>query len=122
MIKKQFLAFVARWIFSSVGMWISITLFATVKGEATWWMFVLAGLIFSLFNAFVRPITTTLALPLIIMTMGLFTIVINTVMVLLTLRFLPNVSMDFWSAVLSSLVLSIANGVVNFWSSPYNKK
>ena len=122
MIKRQLLAFFARWILSSVGMWISITLFATVKGDSTWWMFALAGFIFSLLNAIVRPIATTVALPLILFTMGLFTVLINTAMVALTLKFLPNVSMDFWGAVLSSLVLSIANGVVNFWSSPYNRK
>jgi len=122
MIKRQLLAFFARWILSSVGMWISITLFATVKGDSTWWMFILAGFIFSLLNAVVRPIATTVALPLILFTMGLFTVLINTAMVALTLKFLPNVSMDFWGAVLSSLVLSIANGVVNFWSSPYNRK
>ncbi|MBQ3325734.1 phage holin family protein [Candidatus Saccharibacteria bacterium] len=122
MIKKQILAFVARWVFSSVGMWISITLFATVRGETIWWMYVLAGLIFSLLNAIIRPIVTTFALPLILLTMGLFTIIINTAMVFLTIRFLSNVSLDFWGAILSSLVLSIANGVVNFWSSPYNKR
>ena len=122
MIKRQLLAFIARWILSSFGMWISITLFATVKGNPSWWMFAVAGLIFSLLNAFVRPIATTMALPLIILTMGLFTILINTAIVALTIKLVPNVSMDFWGAVLSSLILSIANGVVNFWSSPYNRE
>ncbi len=122
MIKRQFLAFVLRWILSSFGMWISITLFAQINGEPTWWIYVVAGLIFSLFNAFVRPLAMTFALPLVVLTMGLFTVLINTAMVSLTIRFLPNITMNFWGAVLSSLVMSVGNGLVNFWSTPYNKK
>lgn len=122
MIKQQIIAFLIRWILSTFGMWISINLFATVVGETNLWLYVVAGLMFSLFNTFVRPLATTLALPLIILTMGLFTILINTAMVSLTIRFIPNVSMDFWGAVLSSLVMSLINGLVNFWSTPYNRK
>ncbi len=122
MIKRQLLAFIARWAFSTVGMWISISLLATTKGNLNVFTFIFAGFIFSLLNAFVRPIATTLTLPLILLTMGLFTVIINTAMVALTLNFLPDVSMTFWNTILSSLILSIANGVVNYWSSPYNRK
>lgn len=122
MIRKQILSFAMRWVLSSFGMWISITLFGTIVGEYNFVLFLIAGFIFSLVNTLVRPIATTMALPLIMLTLGLFTLIINTAMVALTIAFLPNVTMSIWGAVLSSMIMSIANGVVNFWFKPYNRE
>lgn len=120
MIRRQIAEFIIRWALSSFGMWISITLFGVITGPYNFWLFILAGLVFSLVNTIVRPLLTTVALPLIVLTMGLFTIIINTAMVGLTIWLIPSVTMDFWGAALSSLILSIANGLVNFWSPSYN--
>ena len=122
MIKKQLLGFLARWILSSFGMWICITLFGKIYGDSSFWLFVLAGLIFSVANSLVRPLMTLMALPLIVFTMGLFTLVINIAIVGLAIWLTPNVTMDFAGALLSSLVMSLVNGVVNFWISPYTSK
>ena len=122
MIKNQIIAFLLRWALSTLGMWISISLFGTIIGDYDIWLFVFAGFVFSLVNALVRPLATTFALPLIALTMGLFTILINTAMVALTVWIIPEVTMDFWGATLSSIVMSIANGLVNFWLTAYNKK
>ena len=122
MIKRQLLGFAVRWALSSFGMWIAITLFGTITGTYDAWLFIAAGLIFSLVNALVRPFATTMALPLIVLTMGLFTIIINTAMVALTIYLLPNVAMSFLGAVASSIIMSIINGLVNFWITPYNRK
>ena len=85
MIKRQIIDFIIRWILSSVGMWISISLFGTIIGEYDLAHYLIAGLIFSMINSFVRPLATMFALPLIIFTMGLFTIIINTAMIALTI-------------------------------------
>ena len=123
MIKKQLLGFALRWALSSVGMWICITLFGDiVAAHYDIWLFVGAGLVFSLVNALVRPFVTTFALPLIVLTLGLFSIIINTAMVGLTVWLIPEVTMGFWGAALSSIVMSIVNGLVNFWTSDYNRK
>lgn len=122
MIKNQIIAFLLRWALSTLGMWISISLFGTIIGDYDIWLFVFAGFVFSLVNALVRPLATTFALPLIVLTMGLFTILINTAMVAITVWIIPEVTMDFWGATLSSIVMSIANGLVNFWLTAYNKK
>ncbi len=122
MIKNQIIAFLLRWALSTLGMWISISLFGTIIGDYDIWLFIFAGFVFSLVNALVRPLATTFALPLIALTMGLFTILINTAMVAITIWIIPEVTMDFWGATLSSIVMSIANGLVNFWLTAYNKK
>ncbi len=122
MIKRQIVAFLLGWALSTLGMWISITLFGVITGDYNAWLFVLAGLIFSIVNTVIRPLATVFSLPLIIVSLGLFTIIINTSMVALTIWIMPNVTMDFWGAVLSSIVMSIANGLVNFGLSPYNRE
>lgn len=120
MIKKQLFAFILRWAASSFGMYLCITWFGTVNPESQetftepWMLYVVAGLIFSLVNAIVKPLAKVLALPLAILTMGISTIVINTVMVILTIYLLPGVEMEIWGALISSAVLSIINGVINF--------
>ena len=120
MIKRQIAGFIFQWILSTFGMWVCINLFGTITGQATWQLYVLAGLVFSIVNSIVRPLATIFSLPLIVFTLGIFTIFVNTAMIGLTIWLLPSVSMDFWGAVLSSLVMTLINGVVNFWVTPYN--
>ena len=115
MIKNQILVFLLRWAASTAGMWIIINLFSevskTISGD--FWLYVVAGLVFSLVNSIIRPLTTLLSLPLIILSMGIFTIIINIAMVALTIWILPGVSISFWGAFAGMLTMSIINGLVN---------
>lgn len=119
MIKKQIAIFILRWAASSLGMYLCITWLGTVSPDASanfeqpWMLYALAGLIFSLVNSIVKPLVKLLALPLAILTMGISTIIINTAMVVLTIHLLPGVEMDIWGAVISSIVLSVINSVLN---------
>ncbi len=72
----------------------------------------LVALIFGLVNAIIKPALTLLGLPLIIVTLGLFTIVINAALLALTAWIAGGLGLDFtidgffWSAILGALVLS----------------
>jgi putative membrane protein len=120
MIKRQLFAFILRWLASSIGMYFCITWLGTINPDSSsiykyaWVLFAIAGLIFSLINSVIKPLVKMLALPLAILTMGLSTIIINTVMVILTIYLLPGVEMDIWGAVLSSIIMSVINAVMNF--------
>jgi putative membrane protein len=86
--------------------------FGTVLG------YLFIGLIFGLVNAIVRPIVSILSLPVTILTLGLFTIVINALMLVLTAwlsSFTPVefvVDSFFWTAILGSLIISVVSLVV----------
>jgi putative membrane protein len=73
------------------------------------------GLIFGLLNAVVRPILFLLSLPLLILTLGLFTFVLNAIMLSLTSWVAETVGLSFtvehffWDAVLGALVISIVS-------------
>ncbi len=76
------------------------------------------AVIFGLVNAIVRPVVRLIALPLFIVTLGLFTFVVNALMLLLTawigdqfdLAFDVN---GFWPALLGALVISVVTFVLN---------
>ena len=122
MIKQQILVFLLRWIVSSAAMWLCISLFGNLTNvENSFWLYIGAGLVFSLVNSIVKPLATMFSLPLIILSMGVFTFILNIAMVGLTIWILPHVTMDFWGAVLSTIVISLINGLVNFLVPAYNK-
>lgn len=81
--------------------------------------YLFVGLVFGIVNALVRPIVALLSLPLTILTLGLFTVVINAGMLMLTAwltSFTPiQFSVDdfFWTAVLGSLIISVVSMVAS---------
>lgn len=115
--KKQFIVFVIRWILNSFGLWVAVKVFGTGYSDADLaggvWVFLFAGLIFSIINAILRPIIIILSLPAILVTLGLFTIIVNGFMVYISLMLAPGLQMKFWNAVLAGLVLSLVNYIVS---------
>lgn len=121
MFKRQFVAFVTHWIFSGLGMWLCFHLFFQAPDDALTF-YAIAGLVFSLVNTILRPFAKMFALPLSILTLGLSTILVNSAMVALTLWIIHAEQPPFVPLVLSSLLMSFINGVVNFLLLPYTKK
>ena len=99
-----------------MGLWIAVQLFgydtlnSVPMSIAT---FLLAGLIFSAVNAIIKPVITIMSLPVVLVTMGLFTLIINGFMVWLTIALSPNIHMSFGWAIVSSLILSLINYLLN---------
>jgi putative membrane protein len=78
----------------------------------TWWRLLLVAVIFSLVNTFVRPILRILTLPITFLTLGLFLIVINALMLLLTSFVSAELDLgfvvaDFFAALLGSIVIAL---------------
>lgn len=115
--KKQFFVFVLRWILNSIGLWIAVRIFGTGYSDSELvtgvWVFLFAGLIFSIINTIVRPIVIVLALPAILLTLGLFIVIVNGFMVYLSLMLAPELHMTFWNSVLTGIVLSLVNYIVS---------
>ncbi|MFC5214051.1 phage holin family protein [Streptomyces coerulescens] len=78
----------------------------------------LVALIFGLVNFLVKPIVKLFSLPLLILTLGLFTLVVNALMLLLTSWFADKLDLSFhvdgfWTAVLGGLIISIVSWALN---------
>ncbi len=70
------------------------------------------ALIFGIINMFIKPVVKLLTLPMLLITLGLFAFVINALLLWLTAWLTDGLSVDgFWSALLGSLVISIAGFV-----------
>lgn len=86
-----------------------------------WLQLGLVAIVFGLINAFVRPLVKLLTLPLTVVTLGLFALVINTFMLLLTswldigLAFTGSVIQNFIFAFLASIVISIVSTLLSWF-------
>jgi putative membrane protein len=110
--------FIIRWAINAVALYVAIWVVPGIVLSGAWTDILWLALIFGLLNALVRPVLKFLTCPLIILTLGLFTIVINTGMLLLTSRigqtFGFGLTVDgFWQAVLGSLVISLVSVVMS---------
>ena len=72
----------------------------------------LVAVVLSIVNVLVKPILVIFTIPITVLTLGLFLLVINALMILLVDAFTPGFSVDgFWWALAFSLILSLINGI-----------
>ncbi|MGN1280208.1 MAG: phage holin family protein [Limosilactobacillus sp.] len=79
------------------------------------WMALLASLVLAILNVLIKPILVILSLPINILTLGLFSVVVNGLMLELTSLFVGSAFFhfsSFWSAMLIAIIMSICNTVI----------
>lgn len=113
--RRQFQSFVIRWLLNCLGLWLAVKLFGTGYTETpeSVYVFLLAGFIFSIVNAMLRPIIIILSLPALLLTLGLFMLIVNGFMVYVSLKLAPGVSMTFFHSILTGIVMSLVNYIVS---------
>lgn len=105
--------FLIQWLINALAVGITAYLLPGVRVSGIFAALITA-LLLGLVNVFIRPLLLILTLPLNILTLGLFTLVINALMVLLVAAIVPGFSVrGFWWAFLFGLVLAIVNYVLN---------
>ena len=81
-----------------------------------WKLLLLAGLILALFNAILKPIIKLVSFPLIILSLGLFTLIINIALLWLLSQFIPQLTISgFWAYFWGTLIISLINWVVELF-------
>ncbi len=113
--RRQLHSFVIRWLLNSAGLWLAVKLFGTGYTETPegFLVFLVAGLIFSIVNAVLKPIVIIFSLPALLVTLGLFMFIVNGLMVYVSLKLAPGVGMTFWHSVLTGIVISLVNYIVS---------
>jgi putative membrane protein len=107
--------FIQRWIISTLAVLVATYVVPGIK-YGDWRDLLVATLVLGLLNTFLRPMLMLLSLPLLIFTLGLFTIVINALLLLLVSVLLgtDNFRVDgFWSAFWGALVISVISLLLN---------
>lgn len=107
-----------RWLSTSVAIFVAVKLLPGIQFEGPWRQLGIVALIFGLLNALVRPILKFLTCPLILLTLGLFILIINAAMLGLTAAMAKTFGINFqvagfWSAFLGAIVISIVSAALN---------
>jgi putative membrane protein len=117
--------FIQRWLITTLAVLIAVYIVPGIHFEENnlWTPFVTA-LVLGILNAFIRPIMMLLALPLLIFTLGLFTFVINALLLYLVGVLLrPHFIVEtFWSAFLGALIISIVSVALNILTGSGNTR
>lgn len=107
--------FLVRWFVCSLGLWIAAGLLGrgiTYQSEVS--VIIIAGLVLALINMIVRPIIVILSLPAILLSLGLFMIVINGFTVFLVSKlYTPLHITNFWAAMLAGVIIGLVNYLVS---------
>jgi putative membrane protein len=93
--------FLVAWLFDLI----------EIESPAAW---IIASLVLGILNATVRPFLALITLPLTIVTLGLFTLIINGLMLFLVSVLVSGVEIEsFWRAVLAAFLITIISSVFN---------
>lgn len=116
-----------RWIINAVALYIAAAVVPGIVMTGDWVSLALIALVFGVVNALLGPILKFLSCPLILVTLGLFTVVINAGLLLLTSSLSQSLNLgfqvrDFWSAVLGSLLISVVSFVLNIFVKDSDKR
>lgn len=107
------MAFLIKWLIFTLGIVLVTYIIPGVTVEGLFAAFV-AALVLGLINAILKPIVIILTLPINILTIGLFTFVINALFVMLTAWVVPGFNVEnFWWALLFGLLFSPVNFALN---------
>jgi putative membrane protein len=110
--------FILRWVINAIALFLAVYLVQGVNLQGGWVSIIWLALIFGLINAFLGPLLKLLTCPLIILTLGLFTLLINTFLFWLTSQvgqaFGIGFTIDgFWPAFLGGLVVTIVSVILS---------
>jgi putative membrane protein len=94
-------------------LWVAVQLVDGIHFGGEWWKLLLVAVVFSLLNTYLRPILRILSIPLTLLTFGLFLLVINALMLLLTSAVSNALNLEFsvdgfGAAFLGAIVVAIA--------------
>jgi len=105
---------IIRLIAGALAFWAATSLLSGVSVNGGAWSYLWVALLFGLINGILGSIVKMLTLPAILITLGLFSLVINAAMLMLTARWSDRLDVvDFWSALLASLIISLTTTVLS---------
>ena len=109
---------VLRWLISTLAIFAAVYLVPGIEFVGPGWQLGLVAAVFGLVNVALRPLLTLLTCPLIILSLGLFTLVINAVLLIVTAQIAASFGVQltvdrFFSAVLGGVVISLVSLALN---------
>lgn len=112
---------VVRWLITSLAIAAAVLVVPGIRFSGPGWELGIIAAIFGLINVLLKPLLTLLTCPLVVLTLGLFGIIINAALLLLTQEIAVLLGFEFvidtfWSAMGGALVISIVSLLLNVLS------
>lgn len=108
------LTMLMTWLFSAIGLYLTAIIVPNFRIKSFGYS-MLTVIIVGLLNMFIRPILIFLSFPINILTLGLFTFVVNAAILKLAAKMLSGFEIKGWlPAILGAIVLAIIQGVIYF--------
>jgi putative membrane protein len=119
--------FITRLLVNAAALWVAIRFVPGISFEGNWMLLFGVALVFGVLNAVIRPVLFVLTLPFLIVTLGLFTFVLNAFMLWLTSAVsdvfgLQFHVVDFRAAFLGALVITIISFALSMLVSPRRER
>lgn len=114
------MGFVIAVLVNAAALWVAVTVLDGIEYAGEWYQWLILGLIFGIVNAIVKPIAAILTFPITVLTLGLFLIVLNTLMLYLT-SFLagpitgPFTIASFIDGLLAAIIISVVGTALHFF-------
>ena len=114
--------FIIRWLVTAIAVGVAVWIVPGIEllgGSDAWVGIAIFGLILSLINISIKPIMQVLSLPISVITLGIFYLVVNTLMLYIAAWLANGIFQSgleiatFGSAFVASIVISIVSGIVN---------
>ena len=105
--------FAARLVGNLAALWVASEIFDEMTYGDSFWVLLLAALVFTVVNWIVKPIVAILSIPLIIITLGIAYFFVNVLMLLLTSVLVPDFAVGgFWTYVGATIIIWLVNLVI----------
>ena len=112
---------ILRILINAFAIWLTSMLLSSFDFSGNTINLILVAVVFGLVNALVRPIVKLLTLPITVLTLGLFTLVINTLMLILTVWLSDSLSLtggifeNFLTAFIAAIVISLISTIMSWF-------
>lgn len=112
--KTPLARFLIRWLVCGLGLWIAASLLSnSIDYNSQIGVIVMAGLLLAILNTILKPILVILSLPAIVLSLGLFMVVINGLTVFLASKLYTQLHVtNFWAAIFAGMVIGLVNYLV----------
>jgi putative membrane protein len=114
-----------RWAITSIAVFAAVWLIPGITFEGRGWEIGIVAIILGLLNAVIRPLLVFFTCPLVLLTFGLFTLVINALLLGLTSALADQLGIafhvdSFWDALFGGIVISLVSTLLN-WLAGENR-
>jgi putative membrane protein len=112
------MGFILSFLATAASLWVAVWIVDGFEFSGQWWQFLIVAAIMGLANAVVKPILRLFSLPLILLTLGLFLLVVNAIVLSLVVWlsgvFDLGLTSDgfFWETFLASIVVAIVGWII----------